>query len=193
MNIKRELTRIHWNYFLALEEDFERLSRFVELCDENDNVYSIEIARLFLSACSEVDVVLQQLCKKIDPSVDQKGINFYRDFIYPRLPDFTDFEVVIPRYGMSTCPWINWHDNRPPNWWSDHNKVKHQRHEHFDKANVKNCVNSLAGLFVAILYLYSEDARMADLAPTPKLFSVTDNFFGGVQIGRFGQSYRYKI
>jgi len=189
MVIKREVTRIHWNYFLALEEDFERLSRFVELCDKNDSVYSIEIARLLLSACSEVDVILQRLCKKLDPSVNETGINFYRDFLHPKLRNFTDFGVEIPRYGMSTRPWSNWNDNKPPDWWSDHNKVKHHRHEHFDKATVKNCVNSLAGLFVAILHLYSEHGGIVELSPTPRLFSVEDKFFGGVQIGRVGQSF----
>ncbi len=196
MVAKREIKKIHWNYFLALEEDFGRLSRFVELCVENNKVYSIEIARLFLSACFEVDVVLKQICKKIDSNATPKNIQCYRKIMCEKLDNFNnfkDFEVVIPFYEISIQPWLNWCDDKPPDWWSDHNKVKHQRHEHFNRANLKNCVHSLAGLFVAILHLYSEDAREGTLVPAPKLFNVEDRFFGGEKTGSFGKSYLYNI
>ena len=47
----------YWNYFLALEADLERLSRFVEFTSVNFQTYSLEMARLLLTGASEVDVV----------------------------------------------------------------------------------------------------------------------------------------
>jgi hypothetical protein len=184
---------IHWNYFLALEEDLDRLSRYVDLVGNNDHTYSIEIARLLLSASSEVDVVLKQLAKKHNPSSRASRINSYYPEIIPYCPIFINFEVLIPRYGLSLQPWINWSANNPPIWWQDHNKVKHNRDQYFDRANLKNCINSIAGLFVAVLHLYAEAADGAELLQLPKLFNVADSIFGGVQMGRYGHSFRYRL
>jgi hypothetical protein len=49
---------MHLNCFLAREEDLNRLALFVDLSGQNDQTYSIEIARLFHGACAEGDVVV---------------------------------------------------------------------------------------------------------------------------------------
>ena len=56
---------IHWNYFLAIESDLERLSRYVEFSKDNYKTYSLAMAHLLLSSASEVDVVLKGICKNI--------------------------------------------------------------------------------------------------------------------------------
>src|SRR5690554_7657503 len=59
VGIQRQETLIHWNFFLSIEEDLDRLGRFVDF-SANEESFSIEIARLFLAASAEVDVVLKQ-------------------------------------------------------------------------------------------------------------------------------------
>ena len=54
--------KVHWNYLIALERDLEVASRYVEFCQRNFDVYSIEFAHLLLAAASEVDVVAKLLC-----------------------------------------------------------------------------------------------------------------------------------
>lgn len=193
MGIERTTTPIHWNYFLALEEDLERLGRFVDLSGTNDNTYSIEIARLFLGASSEVDVVLKQLVQKLAPNSSASNITAYRPVITDSIPAFLEFEATIPRFGVTLKPWTDWSEENAPIWWQDHNRVKHRRHEHFEKANLKNCLNSVAGLYIAVLYLYSELASNGGLLQLPRLFNVSDRHFGGTQIGRYGNSFRYNL
>jgi len=82
---------------------------------------------------------------------------------------------------------------QPPIWWQDHNKVKHHRDKHFPKANLKNCVNSIAALFVAVLHLYEEPGRNGELLQLPRLLNVGDQHFRGTQMGRYGNSYRYEV
>ena len=60
--------RHHWNYFLALEEDIVQMSRYLEPAAQNFTAYSHELARIIITAASEVDVVAKLLCKKTDPS-----------------------------------------------------------------------------------------------------------------------------
>jgi hypothetical protein len=40
--IRAAESKLHWNYYLALERDMEQLSRYVEFCEPNLSVYSIE-------------------------------------------------------------------------------------------------------------------------------------------------------
>lgn len=192
MTIHRAATLGHWNYFLALEHDLDQLSRYVDFSG-NDNTFSLEIARLLLGASSEVDVVLKQICKKFKPNSTASSIDAYHPEITANYKNFIDYEIQMPRYGLTHRPWENWTTNKSPLWWSDHNKVKHQRDQHFDKATLKNCLNAVGGLFIAVLHLYEDEAINGKLLQLPKLFNVEDRFFGGTQMGRFGHSFRYKF
>lgn len=192
MGIQRQETLIHWNFFLSIEEDLDRLGRFVDF-SANEESFSIEIARLFLAASAEVDVVLKQLCKAMNPNSEASSINAYQSELLTALPNFKEFEVILPRYGLTLKPWTDWKSTHPPFWWQDHNKVKHHRHEHFEKANLKNCLNSIAALYVCVLYLYQQQASEGELLQLPKLFNVADRFFGGTQMGRYGHSFKYNL
>jgi len=149
----------YYNYFLALEEDLERLSRFIEFNNDNLSTYSIELAHLLLAASSEVDVILKEICHLLDPSKEVKNINDYRKLIKSELPQST-FErflnqiVLIPRHNLDYVPWLNWGNNQNPCWWQSYNDVKHERNIYFSKANLQNVLNSIGGLLVVVFYYY---------------------------------------
>lgn len=146
----------HWNYFLALEEDFGRVARFVEPCEANEGTYSIEFARLLMTATQETDVMLKALCNLLDSSAAASSINGYFKIISQHLPDLLNEPVNLPRYGLNSTPWSGWADHSPPLWWTANNKIKHERHLHFSQATLKNTYNSLAGLYVVIAYFYRQ-------------------------------------
>lgn len=193
MGITRQETLIHWNYFLTIEEDLYNLNRYVDFSKANDKTFSLEIARILLSACSEVDVVLKQLCLAIDITTSANSINQYHNLITTQISDFNSFKVIVPTHGLELQPWINWEANTPPIWWTAHNKVKHERHKLFELATLKNCLNSVAGLYVTVLHLYHEEAKTGKLLHLPKLFNVSDEHFGGTSMGRYGHSFKYKL
>lgn len=193
MGITRQETLIHWNYFLTIEDDLYNLNRYVDFSKANDCTFSLEIARILLSACSEVDVVLKQLCLTIDKATSANTINQYHNLITTKISDFTSFKVILPTHGLELQPWINWEANTPPIWWTAHNKVKHERHKLFELATLKNCLNSVAGLYVSVLHLYHEKANTGELLQLPRLFNVSDEHFGGTSMGRYGHSFIYKL
>jgi hypothetical protein len=161
----------YWQYFLAIESDFEATTRYVEVSDKNYSTYSVEYVRIFLSACSEIDVIAKMLCKRISPSKDAKSINDYRDIITPVCPKLHTMKVFIPRYEMVLQPWRNWGSAKNPDWWTGYNAVKHQRDTSFTEANLKNTINSVAALFCFVLYYYYRD--LADiLSPLPKILDL---------------------
>jgi hypothetical protein len=80
------------------------MSRYVEFCDDNFKVFSIELAHLLFAAASEVDVIAKLLCEQLDRAAPRSNINEYKAVLLPALPDLKDAEVFIPRYGLSFKP-----------------------------------------------------------------------------------------
>ena len=147
------MTNEHWRYFLAIEQDVQRTTLFVEPSKANYGTFSIEFARLILSTCSEVEVVAKVICSAIAPSEKAANMNNYRTLIQKAYPKLHTAVVTIPRFGLAVEPWKEWATASNPGWWRDHQLVKHTRHEHFHLANLEHCIVSAAGLFVLTLYL----------------------------------------
>lgn len=162
-----ESTRLHWNYFLALEKDLEVVARYIEFCPDNFDTYSIEFAHLLLSAASEVDTLAKCICAILAPNAKARNINEYRDIIkaaensetYPfsvrgetRLLQesdkhrLSDLAVYVPRYRLKFVPWASWAEDKNPDWWGSYNRVKHERNRHFKEATLGNALNAIAAL-----------------------------------------------
>lgn len=184
---------IHWNYFLSVEEDIERLSRFIEFNQKNYECFSLEIVRLLMAAAAEVDVVCKMICQKLEPGCNVDNINKYREKIILDYPQIATFIVTAPRYGLEFNPWGEWKADKNPLWWDAYNSVKHKRHTDYFKANLKNVLNAIAGLYVVCLYLYKEKAESGELTPTPRILRPSMDRYGGVAIGGFDTNFRYKL
>lgn len=176
----------HWHYFVAISEDLEKTSRFVEPTPDNFKTYSVEYARLYLAIGSEVDVVAKLLCEKINATAKRGNIDDYRAVILAVFPDFSDIQVVIPRYEISLTPWKDWRSGLNPTWWRKHNDVKHERNKAFRDANMENTLNALGGLLVLVGYLYAEDLGNKGLAPSWNFVQFDTKYYGGVALGPSG-------
>ena len=188
MGINYTAKRIHWNLFLALEREFEIVARYIEPCAANNDTYSIELARLLMSASQEVDVVLKAYCQKLNGNTVAKGIESYLSTINAHNTDFLNVEVGIPHYGMSSKPFIDWTVSSPPLWWTANNKVKHHRSTDFNRASLKNTYNALCALEISIIHLYQVELRELGqdygwsdvtklLVPRPRLFIPTNGYY----------------
>jgi hypothetical protein len=163
----------HWQYFLAIEADLEITTRYVQPSRDNFSTYSIEFARILLSAGSEIDVVAQVLCRKLDPASTADKIHLYREQIIAKYPLFTTMRVVVPRYGFFLEPWRDWERGKTPLWWRSYNEVKHERDAHFSDANLQNALLAVAGLFCLVLYIYQPALYDNKLKPWARLFTLS--------------------
>lgn len=144
----------HWNYFLAIEKDLENLSRYIEFANDNLGTYSIELTHILLSASSEVDVIMKQLCLIIDPEQTTNNINDYKNVVKSHLETFINEEICINRFGLFYRPWENWNGPQNPDWWKSYNNVKHERNNHFNEANLQNTINAVGALLLTVVYYY---------------------------------------
>jgi hypothetical protein len=164
---------VHWNYFVALSQDLEKISRFIELHEDNFATHSVELARLLLSAASEVDVVLKLLCTHLDPTKKSKNIDQYREIVRTNLPGMLNETVSIPRCSLTFDPWLNWRKGtNNPDWWKSYNDVKHERNSHYRKANLQSALNALAGLLVIVIFYYAFEQSIPQRRPL-RLHEVT--------------------
>jgi hypothetical protein len=147
------MLRPHWQYFLSLVDDMDRLSRYVELAADNFSTYSTDCTRILLAASSEVDVVAKVLCEREQPGCKVSSIIDYGSILLTRYPSLPTIEVSIPRVGLSLVPWDGWTANARPRWWQSYNAVKHERHNHAKEANLGNALTAVAALCVLVCYL----------------------------------------
>jgi len=194
MTIKIQQNNPHWNFLIALDADIGQLSRYVEFDLRNFDCFSLEIVRLLLAAGSEVDVVAKQLCKAIATTSKADNINLYRDEICKQYPQIPNFQVISPRFSLTFQPWEEWgKKNGVPFWWTAYNKVKHERQAYYDRANLNNALNAIAGLLVLVLFLYHQDAIEGNLIPSPQILRVHDKHVEGCTAGEYYPGVWYKL
>ncbi len=166
----------YWQFFIALEADLDATNRYVECCEDNFETYSVGYAQIILSAGSEVDVVSKLLCEKAQHLNSAENINDYRMILHSNYTLLHDLEILIPRYNLSFKPWHSWGTGENPDWWRFYNKIKHERHNYFKEANLKNALLSVSGLFSLVLYLYRQELRANSLQPWTRLLTLNPNW-----------------
>lgn len=191
MGIHYNKTKVHWNYFLALEQDFQAISRFIEPCEKNENTFSIELSRIIMSSTQEVDVIIKSLCHLFESSSNPSKINQYFPIIQRHIPQILEEQVYLPRFSMSSQPWIDWKENEAPLWWQANNKIKHQRNTEYHKATLKNAFNSLAALFLTTSYFYKKEFEIENQFPNMKWMDVTKILTPTATLFRLNDSYYY--
>lgn len=166
----------YWEYFLSIESDLEKCSRYIDFSSENYNTFSVELAKIIMTSSSEFDTVAKEICKLISAETNADNINDYFKIITSKYTNFCKFEAQIPRYGLSFKPWNGWTNSNSPTWWQAYNKIKHDRTNNFYKATLENALNSVSGLLGGILYFY--DCKFNKILPdidmffAPRLFSI---------------------
>lgn len=160
----KEFCSCHWEYYLILEKDFLETERYLsfELGDNylydnltplhiaNSLAFSVEFIKQYQSICSEIDVILQAICKEIKNVFDGNMKTLYTKVIL-NTPVWKDIiKQKVKMKDIELQPFRNWSEEpyKAPDWWPLYNGVKHNRLMNFKDANLKNVLNALAGLYV---------------------------------------------
>ena len=154
MIITLNTAKHNWNYFLAIEKDLANLAQYIEFEESNLGTFWIELAHILLSASSEVDVIMKQLCSFLSNNTPLENINQYKKIISEKMPELIEEKVFINRYWLTFTPWENWKNWTNPDWWSSYNNVKHHRNDCFKEANLQNTINSVGALLISVAYYY---------------------------------------
>ncbi|NFL87492.1 hypothetical protein FDB24_14820 [Clostridium botulinum] len=156
---REEFLSKYWQYYLALEDDFIKTIRYVQLNIDNYKTFSTEYIKQYQAICSEIDVVSKEICRFYGDNRAKK-FDQYTPVI---LNQYTDIKTKIINVGFNSKiqiqPFKDWQSNpnyKSPKWWSHYNSVKHNRNTNFKDANLENVLNSLAGLYILEKYLLKD-------------------------------------
>jgi hypothetical protein len=174
---------LHWTFFETIEEDLVEYSRYLEFHKDNFKAFSIKLTRLYLSICSEIDVVLKMICKKLDEPTERSDINHYRRVILKAYPAFPTVSVLFKRERWEVKPWLKWKTNQNPQWWTSYQNVKHERNVHYSDANLENVLVSAAGLLVALVFVYQKELSRNEIGPDFVIFGFDSNTWLQIQMG----------
>ena len=167
-----------WEYFLNIESDLARCSRYVEFAPANYGTYSNEFAQIIVTAASEVDAILRETCAIVDPQCRANNINEYFSIIAAAFPGFTQCGVDIRRNGLSIQPWLDWSAGQSPSWWGKgFTKLKHDRTNNFETASLSNALKAVGALFLTVLHFHhlpTKSALNVDINRGTQLFTPTN-------------------
>jgi hypothetical protein len=169
----KDFVKNYWNFYLRLEDEFLSTLKYVEFCKENYKTFSLEFLRLYLSVCSEIDVVGKVFAINVNSRFDLKSSGIHKWWYELQDLTFGDKKIceksVAFRDVEEFVPWKNYSVEintrnqykccdkaKTPSWWRDYNKVKHNRtgmdddksSVNYSKANLLNLCNAFGGLFV---------------------------------------------
>ena len=173
-----EFQKVFWSYYLNLEEKFINTTKYVEVTKDNYFSYSIEYTSLLLNICSEIDVIFKEICN-FNQS-DHKCINDYFKVVNTKFSNIFKEKVTSSFDSIELTPFCGWTSEDRPVWWENYNNVKHGRLENFNRGNLKNVLNALAGLYILERYLLkniadnSSNPHELDIPnPPSKIFNLT--------------------
>ena len=167
---RQEFISSHWNYYRYLEENFIESQKFVFLDKLNYKTFSLNYVHQLLSICSEFEAVLKTITKHVEHE-NQKHYSVYKLFnnyltnLKIKNIEATEITVLLnPSLIVKPFEYVfNNSTLSDSNWWTSYNKVKHNRLNNLEYANLKNTLYSLSALYYlnisCIRYIAQENER----------------------------------
>lgn len=181
----------YWGYYLQLERDVIDTFRYVEPTKENLGTYSRQYQTLLNAIGSETDVTGKSIAEFFLPDnreLSDAPIAHWGYVVQQSLTGIEQAHVSMhDKFEMQ--PWKGWLNEpyynknnalryrlvksaRNPEWWTAYNKTKHRRkslvhpdESNYRRANLKNVLSALAGLFV-LEHLFLNQASPSDAKQT---------------------------
>jgi len=184
-----------WKVFSEVEKEFVSFLEIIPFVPKHEKVYSFKLLNLILSIGSHVDNIfkamgaypkfrnkpsIKKMLKK--PEITTYGTAF--ESIYHLSSKRVSVKSEpIPSVRTYYAEWIPFagFQKKSPSWWKAYNDLKHTwfQGEMIQKANVKNTLRALAGLFLLIVRHESSWNRLVD--------------YGVCLGGNFGEARLYDV
>ena len=164
--------RHYWTYYLMLEQKLLATQNYVDFDKDNYQTYSNEYALLLQAVGAELDIIFKVYCNF--PAKGRKNIKDYEKYILSIFPDIGMEKVKILNSSIVLQPFKEWNKMRNSlSWWAAYNEIKHNRVNKMKSANLKNVIDSMAGVLLMEIKLFSRiviEDNTAIIETQPRLF-----------------------
>jgi hypothetical protein len=152
----------------------------------NNEVFGHELRNLLILACTEVEAAFKGILTA--NNYENMGRLSTKDYV--KLIDIFSLRnwnanlVFYPDYGLIT-PFSDWTEDRPTislPWYDAYNKTKHDRQNDFDKATLKQVINSVCAAVILLHAQYGPRSEftkldLADLRISPPVNYPSSDFY----------------
>ncbi len=147
------------NSYISTENTLAEVLRIVPYCKEHENFRSPALIPVILDSCSQLGSLWQYQAKQ-SPCVEKNKeltiTDYFTYFGKNVSPKWVIFWAERPQLLYPYGKWANankyaLNDYKKLDWWDAYTKLKHDRLLNRHKATLQYAVQSLAGLFLAIL------------------------------------------
>jgi len=140
------------DWYTEAEQMLADFLEYVPYCDTHKEVWSPKLVFVLQETCSQLDSLWRWEAINVHGKNDRADIADYFELYGAKMaPRWTIFWADKPE---KVQPFSEWQGTQyhPLDWWAEgYNKVKHNRLENRTCASLKRTVESLAGLFLAIV------------------------------------------
>lgn len=140
--------------FLLIQADLQKLFEYIEPSDESVSTYSYRIHELLMRTCIEIEANFKAILSenKFTPDPKKKvNIDVYKKV--NKTHHLSSYQVVLPIWNGASRIWKpfeQWKFDKALPWYQAYNASKHDRQEHFKKANLEMLIMSVSGLLLLI-------------------------------------------
>ncbi|MDP2704287.1 MAG: hypothetical protein Q8P01_03625 [bacterium] len=159
-NWKPEDVEFIFRSYQIFEKKFEEFLRVLPLTPENEKAWSPELVGLFLDISSMVDSVARHIVGKSAAGKPYElNINDFEKTLLTK-ERIIDSRVAVYVYPLKVIsPYDGYRE--ADGWWKVYSSLKHNRIEHYTKANLANTLNALASLFLILVRHKDEEFTKA--------------------------------
>ena len=149
---RRTYLEHYWNPYMLSEREFLEITDYVALRKSNYQTCSEKLVRSLLTTCELFESAMKAMYDFASkrPSFPDYAEKLDGDTLFDRSCRIT---VERGHEPIELAPFAEMTKEKAPEWWSSHNKVKHDRMQEFPQGNLENALNALAALYYVNLIL----------------------------------------
>lgn len=167
--MERRILQEYWRYYIHLEDLFIKTVDFVALTRDNFPTYSNQYASILQLTGAELDAFF-----KYYVALKGRCITDYTKCLIEKHSNLIKQEVKIIDSDILLMPFEDVLKDKPIFWWKAFTNIKHHRIEKFSEANLCNCLNALAALYMlecqCVREIAKVDGSIDILEPISRLF-----------------------
>lgn len=170
-----------WNYYLYLEEDFIKLTRYISIHSNNYKTFSDEIHKQLLSVAMEFENINKEINKELGNKLkDMCNITEFGDWLFDSKIDskniiieikFSKENLILNPFKKEKFNEKNGKETEQMPWWRAYNQIKHDRYKKYIDVNFEHLLNALAALLYCEMYLVKKIGTKAKDLDVPNSYS----------------------
>lgn len=157
-----------------LIEKLKDILLYIEPCDNSMASYGHKLRELLILTCTAIESYWLSYLKFAAPDIRRPSTNDYVKLKDMLLLDTYKINFINHPYSLEFKPFGGWDKERPTqtlSWYDDYNKTKHDSLLNFDKANLKNCIQSIGALIVMQCVRFSPEKVLSGQEITAQLIN----------------------